>query len=109
MNRVRKLVALPKRLLEEVREWSRPARVAAHAVADLDKTKTELVCLAMGNTSDLTLWMLAAALVLFVPLALVVLLIRFRWAGGLARRLVSISWLSIKNQAAWIEWVDRVS
>jgi hypothetical protein len=40
---VRKLVAVPKRLLHELREWSRPARVAAHAVADLRKTKTELV------------------------------------------------------------------
>lgn len=43
MKRVRKLVALPKRLFDELRAWSRPARVAAHAVADLRKTKTELV------------------------------------------------------------------
>ncbi len=43
MKRVRKLVALPKRLLDELREWSRPAHIAAHAVADLRKTKTELV------------------------------------------------------------------
>ncbi len=42
-NRVRKLIAVPKRLLRELREWSRPARVAAHAVADLQKTKTELI------------------------------------------------------------------
>ncbi len=81
----------------------------AAAVAALFALAGPLACLAMGNTSDLTLWMLAAALVLFVPLTLVVLLIRFRWAGGLARRLVSISWLRIKNQAAAIEWVDRVS
>ena len=42
-KRVRKLVALPKRLLEELREWSRPVRVAAHAVADVRKTKAELI------------------------------------------------------------------
>ena len=29
--------------LRAVREWSRPARVAAHAIADLSKTKTELI------------------------------------------------------------------
>ena len=43
LKRVRQLVSLPKRLLDELREWSRPARVAAHAVADLRKTNTELV------------------------------------------------------------------
>ncbi len=47
MNRARKLVALPgataKRLVRAVREWSRPARVAARAIADVRKTKTELI------------------------------------------------------------------
>ena len=43
VKQVRKAVALPKRLLDELREWSRPARVAAHAIAYLRKTKTELI------------------------------------------------------------------
>ena len=43
MKQLRKLVNLPKRLLEELRAWSRPARVAPHAIADIRKTKTALI------------------------------------------------------------------
>lgn len=42
-KRIRRLIQLPKRLLQELRQWSRPARVAAHAIADIRKTKTELI------------------------------------------------------------------
>ena len=43
LERARQLLALPEPVLDEVRKWSRPARVAAHAIADLRKTKIELV------------------------------------------------------------------
>jgi putative transposase len=47
VNRGKKLVALTgkavKGVLRGVKEWSRPARVAAHAIADMRKTKTELI------------------------------------------------------------------
>jgi putative transposase len=47
VNRGKTLVALTGKavrgVLRGVKEWSRPARVAAHAIADIRKTKTELI------------------------------------------------------------------
>ena len=39
----RSLAASGHRFLKAVREWSRPIRVAGHAIADVRKTKTELI------------------------------------------------------------------
>ena len=37
------LLHRPNRFLKAVREWSRPVRVAGHAIADVRKTKGELI------------------------------------------------------------------
>jgi len=41
--RTSRLAAAARRLLDHVRELSRPVRVAAHAIADIRKTKAELI------------------------------------------------------------------
>ena len=43
LNGRRSLVTSAHRFLDAAREWSRPIRVAGHAIADVRKTKGELI------------------------------------------------------------------
>jgi len=43
LNGRRRLAATGRGILDAAREWSRPIRVAGHAIADVRKTKAELI------------------------------------------------------------------
>ena len=42
-NRIRNLTSAARHFLQDAREWSRPVRVVGHAIADLRKSKVELI------------------------------------------------------------------